>query len=275
MTVFRASSELAARTLSAFILSIVTVTVLWSSIWGFTILVTLMAAAMCWEWGRAVRRQDFDAAHAAHILAVTAAIISVALGSFIALFSALIVGIIAVAAVSKSQHRILSIIGVIYIILPASALIWLRGDSVYGIHVVFFIIFVVASHDTLAMVVGKAIGGPRLWPVVSPNKTWAGVIGGLIASCCAGALFAILSGYPALLWLSGLGCILGLAGLAGDLLESAFKRHHGLRHASALIPGHGGVLDRLDGVLVAAGIAALIGGGLDWHAPAQALMLGP
>ncbi len=274
MALLRVSDEFKARVISALLMSGVAVVSLWISVWTFAALTVILAAAMCWEWGRAVRSIPFDAVHVAHIVTISiVAIASVfhnpALAGYV-----LLTGIPVIAALSCKQHRLLSAIGVLYIAAPVFALIWLRNDEPYGIYAVFFVFFVVASHDTSAMLAGKIIGGPRLWPVLSPHKTWSGVIGGLAASCFAGAFFAIVFGYNSIAWLSSLGFVLGVAGLAGDLLESAFKRYYGLRHASMLIPGHGGVLDRFDGVIVAASVAVMIGLAIDQGAPAKALILG-
>lgn len=274
MALFRMSNELKARIVSSFVMAVVAIAALWSSIWTFTILILVLAMAVCWEWGRAVRGKNLDAGHAVHSATMFAVAMAAAANNYATALCLLLIGALAVALVSDRKHWIFSIAGVFYIGLPATALIWLRSDDTYGIHAVLFILFVVAAHDTFAMVVGRMIGGVRLWPAISPHKTWSGVCGGLAASCLAGALFALAFEYNGILWLIGLGLAIGVAGLAGDLLESAFKRYHGLKHASMLIPGHGGVMDRLDGIIVAAITAALIAGVLDHKAPAKVLMLG-
>ena len=275
MALFRVSDELVARGISAIVMSGVAIVALWISVWTFTALTVVFAAAMCWEWGRAVRSRVFDAEHVVHIVIVSLVAVLSASHRQDYVFYILVIGMLALAALASRHHRLVSVAGLLYIATPVFCLIWLRNDEPYGIHAVFFIFFVIASHDTFAMSVGKMVGGARLWPVLSPNKTWSGVFGGLIASCLAGALFAYVSGYGSIIWLSGLGLIIGTAGFVGDLLESAFKRYYGLRHASLLIPGHGGVLDRFDGVIIAASVAALIGFIIEDRTPAKALLLGP
>jgi phosphatidate cytidylyltransferase len=127
---------------------------------------------------------------------------------------------------------------------------------------VLFIFGCVWAHDTFAMLTGKALRGPRLWPSLSPNKTWAGLAGGLVASACLGVAFAQLLANERPLTMAAIGLALGVAAFVGDLLESALKRRYGVKNASNLIPGHGGFLDRMDGIVTAAiaavGIALLV-----------------
>ena len=167
----------------------------------------------------------------------------------------------------------MSAIGVAYIGIPAVLVGWLRQDGEFGIAAILFVLVVVAAHDTFAMLTGKLVGGPRLWPVLSPNKTWSGVAGGLLASLLAGYLYSVgLPDSKSMVWLAALGLMLGLAAFAGDLAESAFKRRYQIRHASGLIPGHGGILDRLDGLVGAIVVAALIGMASNAQSPAKGLL---
>jgi phosphatidate cytidylyltransferase len=123
------------------------------------------------------------------------------------------------------------------------------------------LVFVVAwASDVMAFVVGSLLKGPKLWPRYSPNKTWSGFIGGLVAGALAGWVIAAFIpgglGVPDPIW----GLALGLAGasatMAGDLWESALKRRFGVKDAGGLIPGHGGLLDRVDGLMFAAVVLA-------------------
>jgi phosphatidate cytidylyltransferase len=147
--------------------------------------------------------------------------------------------------------------GVIYLGLPAIALVWLRNESPAGLGNVLFVLMVVWASDIGAYLAGRLIGGPRLAPRISPGKTWSGAIGGLLAALVAGiATGAWLGATP--LAAGAVAVPLALVSQAGDLLESAIKRWVGVKDSSRLIPGHGGLLDRLDGVLAAAPLAALI-----------------
>ena len=143
-------------------------------------------------------------------------------------------------------------VGLAYIAPALLALLWLRGLP-GGLRWVGFLAAVVWSGDTGAYLIGRLVGGPRLAPRISPGKTWSGAAGGTACAVLVGV--AAASGHAAAA-LPALG--LSLAAQAGDLLESALKRHFGVKDSGRLIPGHGGLLDRLDGVLTAAPLAALL-----------------
>jgi len=155
--------------------------------------------------------------------------------------------------------------GVIYAAVAVAAPVMLRADTQFGLIAILFLFAIVWSTDILGYVVGRLVGGSKLWPAVSPNKTWSGAVGGIIGAVAAGGAVAYTAGvvvWPAAL-LSG---VLSVASQAGDLMESALKRKFDAKDASRIIPGHGGVMDRLDGFIVAALIAGAIGiarGGLD------------
>jgi phosphatidate cytidylyltransferase len=137
-------------------------------------------------------------------------------------------------------------------------LIWLRNDESAGRDVVFWLMIVVWAADTGAYIAGRLIGGPRLAPRISPNKTWAGLAGGVGLAAATSAGFAGASGQPYLFAPAAIGAMMGLAAQAGDLAESWMKRKFGVKDTSALIPGHGGLLDRVDGLLMVILVVALI-----------------
>lgn len=149
--------------------------------------------------------------------------------------------------------------GVIYAGVALLGAAVLRSDPEWGFAALLFLFATVWATDIFAYLAGRAIGGPPLWPSLSPHKTWAGAIGGLIGGVAAGTLvaYASVGTRPAVAGVLAL--LLSIATQGGDLLESAIKRRFGAKDASRLIPGHGGVMDRLDGFLVAALVAALIG----------------
>ena len=141
--------------------------------------------------------------------------------------------------------------GAAAIVLPCLALIWLRQGTA-GRDAILWLFLVVWAADTGAYAAGRAIGGPKLAPAISPKKTWSGLFGALVASGLAGLAAAmLLSGQtssPALV----LGTVLGAISQAGDLAESWVKRRFGVKDTSGLIPGHGGLMDRIDGLFAAA-----------------------
>ena len=149
--------------------------------------------------------------------------------------------------------------GVAYVGLPMMALVWLRADATHGVEVLFWLFAVVWSADTGAYFFGRLIGGPRLAPVISPNKTWAGLIGGGICAGVAGLATAVLMDSESVPALALFSAGMGVVAQGGDLLESGIKRHFQIKDVSNLIPGHGGVMDRVDGLLAAAVATALAG----------------
>jgi phosphatidate cytidylyltransferase len=149
----------------------------------------------------------------------------------------------------------------------------LRSDTAYGFSAILLLFAVVWSTDIAGYFVGRAVGGAKLAPRISPGKTWAGAIGGAVAAVLAAFVVAATM-QSQVLPLMVLGLLLSVASQAGDLLESFIKRRFGAKDAGFLIPGHGGVMDRIDGfwaALVVASVIGLIRGGLE--SPARGLML--
>ena len=155
-------------------------------------------------------------------------------------------------------------LGVAYLGVPAVALVWLRSDPERGLGLLIWLLAVVWAADSFAYLVGRRLGGPKLAPRISPGKTWSGLCGGVIGGALVGGLGVAVGSSGRTLQAVGLGAALAAVGQVGDLLESAIKRRSGVKDSGGLIPGHGGVLDRLDSLLLAAPVLALL-----------ALLLGP
>ena len=150
--------------------------------------------------------------------------------------------------------------GFVYALVPALALLWIRERSPVGLELLLWVFITIWSVDIGAYFAGRTIGGPRLAPAISPNKTWAGLIGGMLAAALFGGLWAWLLQLPSTLIL--LAAPLAAAAQGGDLFESWLKRRAGLKDSGDWLPGHGGALDRLDGLVVVAILtaAAMIAG---------------
>jgi len=149
--------------------------------------------------------------------------------------------------------------GLLYVIVAGAALLWLRASPVSGRADVLFLLFIVWAGDIGAYLVGRFIGGPRLAPRISPGKTWSGSAGGLLAAVAIGLLAAHFLSDGAEPWrVASVAALLGVVAQAGDLLESYVKRRLEVKDSGHLIPGHGGLFDRLDGVMAAAPVAALL-----------------
>ena len=161
---------------------------------------------------------------------------------------------------------IIATIGLPYLGATAIALLWLRQDAIGGVGLVVWLLLAVWATDVAAYAAGRLIGGPRLLPSVSPRKTWAGLIGGVAAAGVVGLTAGVTLGIAGPLPAAVGGAILGLAAQAGDLVESAIKRRFGVKDTGGVLPGHGGLMDRLDGLFVAAPVLALFHGfaGRQW-----------
>jgi phosphatidate cytidylyltransferase len=157
-------------------------------------------------------------------------------------------------------------LGACYAAAMLAAPLVIRADDSFGFIAMIFLFAVVWATDVAAYFAGRLIGGPKLWPAVSPNKTWSGAAAGAIAGTAAGWAVAAAAGIGPIAPIIAAGFLLSVAAQFGDLFESALKRRFGAKDASHTIPGHGGLMDRLDGFLAAAVAAALVGvarGGLD------------
>lgn len=145
--------------------------------------------------------------------------------------------------------------GFLYALVPALALLWIRDRAPQGLELLLWVFIVTWSTDIGAFFAGRAIGGPKLAPSISPNKTVAGLIGGMISAALAGYAWAELTSLSATLFV--LAPLFALAAQAGDLFESGLKRRAGVKDSGSWLPGHGGALDRLDGLVVVATLTAL------------------
>ena len=264
--------DLGPRILSSLLLAGVALLFDYAGRGPFAVLVLAIALLMCWEWGRVVRGEGLDSAFFVQALAVIGAGALSAAGLAAIGLSVLAIGAILILVMRFGRHARISALGVIYVGLPVVSLLWIRSSEPYGVAAILFLFVVVWSTDTFAYIGGRLIGGARLWPSISPNKTWAGLISGVLASTVASALFALFIAGASPLALAASGLILGVVAQAGDLAESALKRGFGVKDASTLIPGHGGFMDRLDGVVSVATAAALMALIANGQEPARALL---
>jgi phosphatidate cytidylyltransferase len=164
------------------------------------------------------------------------------------------------ASVEGASNPLWPAAGVAYVGAPCLAMVWLRALPGDGLVTLLWVLALVWATDTGAYIAGRGIGGPKLAPRISPNKTWAGLVGGIVAAALIGGAAALLI-QNAAGWITvPVSAALAVVEQAGDLFESGVKRRFGVKDSSRLIPGHGGVLDRVDGLLaVSLAVAALIG----------------
>ena len=142
-----------------------------------------------------------------------------------------------------------------YALIPALALLWIRERGAHKLDMLLWVFIVTWSTDIGAYFAGRSIGGPKLAPAISPNKTWAGLFGGMIAASLLGGLWVVELGLPRRLLL--LAPMFAVGAQLGDLFESGLKRRAGVKDSGTILPGHGGVLDRLDGFVVVATLTGL------------------
>lgn len=232
--------------------------------WPFVLLILVAVVIMAVEWSRlASGTTDARRPMVAAVASVPAtAVLALALGLPLVALVIMAVGASALALLGDrlSDRRPLRAVGgAVYVGAPALALVWLRADGPTGMQHLLWLFVVVWATDVSAYLVGRTFGGPKLAPRISPGKTWSGLAGGVAGASLLGGLaaHAMGAGY----WLAALvgGC-LAVVGQIGDLFESALKRRAGVKDSGHLIPGHGGLLDRIDGLVFAAPVFA----GLIW-----------
>lgn len=252
-------SSLTLRTLSALIMAPIAAEAVLLGWPYLDLLVAAGCAVLAWEWCRLCGSGRLGLVGWTLLGAVLASIVVASLGhEFEALVLALLGALLVhwIALTQAAANAIWLAAGTPYLALPAVALLWLRTES--GAYVVLWLFLVVWATDMGAYTVGRLIGGPHLAPRLSPNKTWAGLVGGVATAAGTGALLGRAMGVSGLGFLVGLSAAIAIVAQIGDLIESAFKRHFNVKDTSGLIPGHGGLLDRVDGLLAAVPAAALI-----------------
>jgi phosphatidate cytidylyltransferase len=251
--------ELVTRVASGLVLAALAIGAAVISPWTFLLLVIAASCVIAWEWGRLTRGDGFDRIAVVQMIGVALALTLLALGRPIFALGALGLTALAIAAAGPSTQSLpWALAGLAYAALPGAALIWLRSDVTLGGTAVLYLLAVAATADTAAYAAGRLIGGPKLAPRVSPNKTWSGFAAGLLAPALVGVAFAAYLGGTSAVSLALVSVALALACQMGDLAESAVKRSFGTKDMSALIPGHGGLLDRIDSLLFTAVLASLI-----------------
>lgn len=258
------SRNLLTRIIAASVLIPLAVAIAYAGGWLWTVLVTLAAIGLYVEWLMVVGGATDKRIVVSGVVALVVAGLCFAVGRIEAALMVLAVGSVAVGMMTP-ERRNWTAAGFLYAAMAEIASVLLRLDAVKGFVALIFVLLIVWVTDSGGYFAGRGIGGPKLWPRVSPKKTWAGAIGGFVASLAVGGVFAALDlgKTGPLLMISG---TLSVVSQLGDLFESAVKRRFGVKDSSQIIPGHGGLLDRLDGFVAAVAVAALFGflrGGAD------------
>jgi phosphatidate cytidylyltransferase len=267
----KSAHTLRLRVLSALVLAPIGLAAAWFGPPLLSIVVVIAAGLMAWEWGRLCRIGT--PILTGIIVIVVASVIAAAFGvTRIGLVIAVLGSIGTAVASRRSGEAVLVGCGVLWIAVPSIALIWLAldPDPRVGRNTVLWILAVVWATDIGAYAAGRTFGGPRLAPRLSPNKTWSGLIGAVLCAAAVGGIVALFVNSTIVVTILLLSGILAVVAQLGDLAESMVKRHCGVKDSSSLIPGHGGLLDRFDGMLAvipAVALLSLFGGGsvLTWR----------
>jgi len=268
----QSSRNLLMRIIAGAVLAPVAIAIAYAGGWLWTGLVTLAAIGLYVEWLTIVGAPRETRVVASGAVALAVAGCCLALGRIDAALLVLVLGLTGVALLS-SDRRGWTVGGFGYAAVAQIASVVVRLDPEMGFVALVFVLLIVWVTDIGGYVAGRGIGGPKLWPRVSPKKTWAGALGGFLASLIVAAGFAVFGSNkadPALTFKMGpvllLAAVLSIASQLGDLFESAVKRRFGVKDSSHIIPGHGGLMDRLDGFVAAVVLAAFFGflrGGVD------------
>jgi phosphatidate cytidylyltransferase len=253
-------TDLGVRTGSAAVLIPAVLLDIWLGGRWFELFMALLGLLMAYEWTNIVHARS-SSQFALHCAAVLCAAFMPPEIGVLATFG-LIAGLAAIGILANSfstrEKNIFAFSGVFYVSLPVLALVLLRSHSQWGVHAIMWLMLVVWSTDSFAYFAGRIFGGPKLAPKLSPKKTWSGLLGGMVGAAAISTIYAAFQ-LPGWMGLAVVAAALAVIAQIGDIFESALKRHFGVKDSGRLIPGHGGVLDRVDGLVAAGVAAALIG----------------
>jgi phosphatidate cytidylyltransferase len=253
-------SNLGLRVASAVVLVPAALAAAWFGGWPYLVLIAIGVALLAIEWGGMSAPVSPTRVAAAVAAAVLIAVFVGYRGDFIWAWGAILLTAAGAAVIARgvAERPADAAFGVLYIAPAALCLVWLRSTN-QGAWWTLMLFAATWAADIGAFAVGSTLKGPKLWPRFSPNKTWSGFMGGLAAAMGAGSLMAWISAFELNIWAAAvIGLTVGLATMAGDLWESAIKRRFGVKDSGDLIPGHGGLLDRVDGLMFAVVVMAAL-----------------
>lgn len=253
-----ARSSLASRVVVGLFLAVVAVVDIWLGGPAFTLMIAVGVALVLWEWCVMHGIPQAWRIGGLAVVALACGLAGAGLPVYaLGLLGAAVLLAVALSALAATAGKRWISTGLVYAGLPAVALIWLRNQP-DGLALVMWTMGIVWATDIFAYVAGRTIGGPKIWTAVSPNKTWAGLMGGMAAAALFSILFARLGGWPqSALAMALVGGLLAVVAQAGDFFESWLKRRAGVKDSGTLLRGHGGVMDRVDGLVPVCVVVAL------------------
>ena len=254
------SRELRLRIISGIVMAVVVLAATWYGGQPFRLLASVIGLLIYYEWSTMTQlySRDFQGAALGWLGIVVVVVATLAGDSVYSVGALVLFAVISAVLVAWRRGSWWLPSGIVYAGWTVIALAEIRDDDLRGFVLMLFVFATVWATDILAYFVGRAIGGPKLAPRISPGKTWSGAIGGAVAAVIAGSVVA-WSFFPGTGFRVALiALVLSVCSQAGDLFESFIKRRFGVKDSSHLIPGHGGVMDRVDGLVFACFAAFLL-----------------
>lgn len=254
------SSDLKPRVAAAVAMASVALATAWIGGFIFAVFWWFASIVVLWEWQRLVGGARLAERVAVGGLMIALAALFALHNSILVAIAALVLGTVVVGRLAGRREGIWAAAGVLYAGALVASVVLLRVSPRFGLAAILWLFAIVWGADIAAYFAGRLIRGPRLWPRVSPSKTWAGAIVGALVGAVLGLMLAAWTNRPAALFWFGVAT--AIMSELGDLFESALKRRFGVKDSSSLIPGHGGLMDRLD-AFVAASLFAVVVAGLN------------
>ncbi len=256
----RFGSDLKPRVAAAVAMGSLALATAWIGGFIFAVFWWLASIVVLWEWQRLVGGSRLAERVGVGGFMVALAALFALHSSILGVIVALVLSAAAVGWLAGQGAGVWAAAGALYAGALVASVVLLRVSPSFGLAAILWLFAVVWGTDIAAYFAGRLIGGPRLWPSVSPGKTWSGAVVGALAGAVLGLMLAAWTNRLAALFWLGLGLATAIVSELGDLFESALKRRFGVKDSSGLIPGHGGLMDRLDAFVAASVFAALIAG---------------
>ena len=260
----RVPSETAQRAVTAVALAVPAAAALILGPPFLPVFIGAIAAVMAWEWVRMTGASVFGVTGGALAVLLVAGVAAAAFDRFLWAYAIVIAAVPAVYVVARAHaraHALPIAAGALYIGVPALSLLWLYARPEIGRGLVIWLVAIVIAADVGAYFAGRALRGPKLAPRISPGKTWSGALGGIAAALAVGLALGLALGLAPASVLAAAALVFAVISQMGDLLESGLKRAFRVKDASGILPGHGGMMDRVDGI-----VAVLVAAAAIWSA---------